>query len=60
MKTVKEYRWFDVIAGMPFGSMDYKMRVVGKRKVCFEYLIHPDGDKQLVKEYEVKRISKDK
>ena len=60
MKTVKEYKWFDVIAGMPFGSMDYKMRVVGKRKVCFEYLLHADGDKQLVKEYEVKRISKDK
>jgi hypothetical protein len=58
MKTVKEYKWFDVIAGMPFGSMDYKMRVVGKKKMCFEYLLHPDGDKQLVKEYEVKRIFK--
>jgi hypothetical protein len=58
MKTIKEYSWFDVIAGMPFGSQDYKLRVVGKKKMCFEYLMHPDGDKQLIKEYEVKRIFK--
>ena len=55
MKTVKEYQWFPIIAGMPFGSKDYKLRVVGKKKMCFEYLLHNDGDKQLINEYEVKR-----
>jgi len=55
MKTIKEYAWFDIIAGMPFGSQDCKLRVVGKKQMCFEYLLHDDGDKQLVKEYETKR-----
>ena len=55
MKTIKEYAWFDIIAGMPFGSQDYRLRVVGKKQMCFEYLLHDDGDKQLVKEYETKR-----
>jgi hypothetical protein len=55
MKIIKEHAWFDIVAGMPFGSQDYKLRVVGKKQMCFEYLLHDDGDKQLVKEYETKR-----
>jgi hypothetical protein len=52
---VKKYQWFPIMAGMQFGSTDYKIRKVGKKKMCFEYIKHDDGDLQLVKEYEVKR-----
>ena len=56
MTTIKERQNFPIRAGMPFNNpKDYKIKKVGFRTVEFTYFLHPDGDKQLQGEKEIKR-----
>jgi hypothetical protein len=58
--TEKEVKKFPIIAGMPFGKQDYKMKVVGHRWVEFTYDVNPKypDDKMLIGEREIKRTFK--
>jgi hypothetical protein len=57
MKTVTERKRFPLIAGMRLdGTGDNKMKKVGYYIVEFTYILHPDGDKQLISDKRIKSV----
>jgi hypothetical protein len=56
MKTKKKYVRIPVIAGMQFGTTNYKMRKIGYDLFEHTYLLHDDGDEQLISTRKVKRV----
>ena len=58
MNYIKEREKFPIRAGMRMSEgkvTDYKIRTVGTRTVEFTYILHDDGDKQLVSQREISR-----
>ena len=55
--TVKERKSFPIMAGMQFGSKDYKIRKVGTKIIEFTYDVNPENkdDKMLLSEKEISR-----
>jgi hypothetical protein len=55
--TVKERKTFPIMAGMQFGTKDYKIRKVGTKVIEFTYDVNPDNkdDKMLIAEKEISR-----
>jgi hypothetical protein len=55
--TVKEKKTFPIIAGMEFGTTNYKLRKVGTKVIEFTYDVNPDNkdDKMLISEKEISR-----
>ncbi len=57
MRNITEIKTFPIYAGMPLdGKGINKIRKVGTRTVVFIYLLHSDGDKQLVGERTIKTV----
>lgn len=56
MKTKKKYVRIPVIAGMQFGTTNYKMRKIGYDLFEHTYQLHDDGDEQLISTRKVKRV----
>jgi hypothetical protein len=55
--TIKERKTFPIIAGMEFGTKNYKIRKVGTKVIEFTYDVNPDNkdDKMLISEKEILR-----
>lgn len=55
--TVKERKSFPIMAGMQFGSKDYKIKKVGTKIIEFTFDVNPDNpdDKMLISEKEISR-----
>jgi hypothetical protein len=55
--TKKERKKFPIIAGMPFGKKDYKLKKVGFKIMEFTYDVNPDNadDKMLIAQKEISR-----
>ena len=55
--TVKERKSFPIMAGMQFGSKDYKIRKVGTKIIEFTFDVNPNNvdDKMLLSEKEISR-----
>ena len=56
MKTKKEYVKIPVIAGMQFGTKNYKMKKIGYDLFEHTILLHDDGDEQLIESKKIKRV----
>jgi hypothetical protein len=59
MKTITEKVKVPVRAGMRMNEgkiTDYAIKDVGYKIIEFTYILHPDGDKELIKEKEIKRV----
>jgi hypothetical protein len=56
MKTVNTVKNFPVYAGMQFNGNNNKIRKIGSKAIKFTYLLHNDGDKQLIKEETIKTV----
>ena len=55
--TVKERKSFPIMAGMKFGTTDYKIRKVGTKIIEFTFDVNPNNqdDKMLLSEKEISR-----
>ena len=55
--TVKERKTFPIIAGMKFGTTDYRIKKVGTKIIEFTFDVNPDNpdDKMLLSEKEISR-----
>jgi len=55
--TIKERKSFPIIAGMKFGTKDYKLKKVGTKIIEFTYDVNPNypDDKMLLSEKEISR-----
>ena len=55
--TVKERKSFPIMAGMQFGTNNYKIKKVGTKIIEFTYDVNPNNkdDKMLISEKEISR-----
>ena len=55
--TIKVKKTFPIMAGMKFGSTDYKIKKVGTKIIEFTFDVSPDNkeDKMLLSEKEISR-----
>jgi hypothetical protein len=55
--TVKERKSFPIMAGMKFGTNDYKIKKVGTKIIEFTFDVNPNNadDKMLLSEKEISR-----
>jgi len=55
--TAKERKTFPIMAGMKFGSTDYKIKKVGTKIIEFTFDVNPNNkeDRMLLSEKEISR-----
>jgi len=56
MKKIYKIKKMPVMAGMQFGSNDYKIKKVATDYFKQEFILHPDGDLQFNNSIRIKRV----
>ncbi len=56
MKIVSKIKKMPVMAGMQFGTTNYKMRKVAVDHFKQSFILHPDGDMQFLSSVRIKRV----